>query len=198
MKRIVNLILVFVMISPLYADFKIMGGFDLAKFNNHPLNSFQSSYKIGFLGGFGFEKKITQDLLLEFNLFFMQKGSKALSNDPPYLKSKYSLNVVSIPVLLRYQFLYDNSPYIVAGIESSYVISHTNKVKGQEAIDMKGLTDKSDFGYIFGGGYQIKLEENLFFFIEARWHLGDRNLSMDVEGLVMNTNTIVIMVGIRS
>jgi len=150
MKRIVNLILIFVIISPLYADFKIMGGFDLAKFNNHPLNSFQSSYKIGFLGGFGFEKNITQDLLLEFNLFFMQKGSKALSNDPPYLKSKYSLNVVSIPVLLRYQFLYDNSPYVVAGIESSYILSHTNKVKGQEAIDMKDLTDKSDFGYIFG------------------------------------------------
>ena len=100
--------------------------------------------------------------------------------------------------MLRYQFLYDNSPYVVAGIESSYILSHTNKVKGQEAIDMKDLTDKSDFGYIFGGGYQIKLEENLFFFIEARWHLGDRNLAMDVEGLVMHTNTIVIMVGVRS
>jgi opacity protein-like surface antigen len=198
MKRFINFILIIVMTSPLYADFKIMAGINLSKYRNSHLNDFQSSSKIGFLAGIGFEKKITQTILLEFNLLYFQKGSKAESKDFPYLKSTYNLNVTSIPVLLRCQFLYGSSPYILAGLELSYIISHEKITEGQDAVDMKDLTDSSDFGYLFGCGYQIELEEDLFFFIEARYHLGDRNLSKNVAGLVIHTGTILILVGVRS
>ncbi|NQT81269.1 MAG: porin family protein [Candidatus Aminicenantes bacterium] len=198
MKRFISFVFIIVITSPLYADFKVMGGINLSKYNNHELNDFQSSHKLGFLGGIGFEKKITQNMLLEFDLLYFQKGSKAESNDSPYLKSTYNLNVTSIPVLLRYQFLYGSSPYILAGLEFSFINSHEKITEGQETINMKGMTDSSDFGYLFGCGYQIELEEDLFLFIEARWHLGDRNLSKDVVGLVIHTNTILILVGVRS
>jgi len=198
MKRFINFILIIVMTSPLYADFKIMGGINLSKYKNHPLNNFQSSYKTGFLAGIGFEKKITQNLLLEFDLLYFQKGSKAESKDFPYLKSKYNLNVFSIPVLLRYQFLYSTSPYILAGLELSFINSHEKKTEGQETIDMEDLTDPSDFGYLFGCGFQIELQEDLFFFIEARYHFGDKNLARSGSGLVIETNTILILVGVRS
>jgi len=199
MKRFINLILIIVITSPLYADFKVMAGINLSKYNNHELNDFQSSHKFGFLGGIGFEKKITQNLLLEFDLLYFQKGSKAESIDPPYFESKYDLDVTSIPILLRYQFLYGSSPYILAGFELSFINSHKKITEGQETIDIKGSTDSSDWGYLFGCGYQIELEEDLFLFIEARWHQGDRNISKDVVGLpIIHTNTILILVGVRS
>lgn len=197
-KRSIIFILIIVITSPLHADFKIMGGINLSKYKNHPLDDFQYSYKIGFLGGIGFEKKITQDLLLEFDLLYFQKGSKVESKDTPYLKSTYNLNVISFPVLLRYQLLYGTSPYILAGLELSSINSHEKKTEGQDAIDMKDVTDSSDFGYLFGCGYQIELEEDLFFFIEARYHFGDRNLARGGVKLRIITNTILILVGLRS
>jgi opacity protein-like surface antigen len=184
--------------SSLYADFKIMGGLNLSKYKNITGSDFQHSYKMGFLAGIGFEKKITQKILLEFDLLYFQKGSKTESNDFPYLKSEYKLNVISIPVLLRYQFLYDSSPYVLAGLELSFVISHEKKLEGQDLIDLEDTTDSTDFGYLFGCGYQIELQEDLFFFIEARYHFGDRNLAKNVIGLVIKTNVILIVVGLRS
>jgi len=89
-------------------------------------------------------------MLLEFDFLYFQKGSKTESNDFPYLKSEYILNVISIPVLLRYQFLYDSSPYVLAGLEISSVISHEKKLEGQDLIDLEDTTDSTDFGYLFG------------------------------------------------
>ncbi len=184
--------------SSLYADFKIMGGLNLSKYKNITGSDFQHSYKMGFLIGIGFEKKITQKILLEFDLLYFQKGSKTESNDFPYLKSEYELNVISIPVLLRYQFLYDSSPYVLAGLEVSSVISHEKRLEGQELIDIEDATDSTDFGYLFGCGYQIELQEDLFFFIEARYHFGDRNITKSGMGFAIQTNAILIVVGLRS
>ncbi|MCJ2514007.1 MAG: porin family protein [Candidatus Thermoplasmatota archaeon] len=198
MKKIIIFILIMMISSSLYADFKIMGGLNLSKYKNRTGSDFQHSYKMGFLAGIGFEKKITQKILLEFDLLYFQKGSKTESNDFPYLKSEYKLNVISIPVLLRYQFLYDSSPYVLAGLELSSVISHEKKLEGQDLIDLEDTTDSTDFGYLFGCGYQIELQEDLFFFIEARYHFGDRNITKNVIGFAIRTNVILIVVGLRS
>jgi len=199
MKKIIIFILIMMISSSLYADFKIMGGLNLSKYKNITGSDFQHSYKMGFLAGIGFEKKITQKILLEFDLLYFQKGSKTESNDFPYLKSEYKLNVISIPVLLRYQFLYDSSPYVLAGLELSSVISHEKKLEGQDLIDLEDTTDSTDFGYLFGCGYQIELQEDLFFFIEARYHFGDRNITKNgIGSVIIKTNAILIVVGLRS
>lgn len=198
MKKIIIFILIMMISSCLYADFKIMGGLNLSRYKNTTGSNFQHSYKMGFLVGVGFEKKITQKILLEFDLLYFQKGSKTESNDFPYSKSKYNLNVISIPVLLRNQFLYGSSPYVLAGLEVSLVISHEQKLEGQDAIDIEDATDSTDFGYLFGCGYQVELQEDLFFFIEARYHFGDRNLARNGIGLLIKTNAILIVVGLRS
>lgn len=199
MKKIIIFILIMMSSSSLYADFKIMGGLNFSKYKNITGSDFQHSYKMGFLAGIGFEKKITQKILLEFDLLYFQKGSKTESNDFPYLKSEYKLNVISIPVLLRYQFLYDSSPYVLAGLEVSSVISHEKKLEGQDLIGIEDATDSTDFGYLFGCGYQIELQEDLFFFIEARYHFGDRNITKNgIGSVIIKTNAILIVVGLRS
>ena len=198
MKKFIFFILIMMISSSLYADFKIMGGLNLSKYKNMTGSVFQHSYKMGFLAGIGFEKNITQKILLEFDLLYFQKGSKTESNDFPYLKSEYILNVISFPVLLRYQFLYNSSPYVLAGFEISSVISHEEKLEGQNSIDLEDTTDSSDFGYLFGFGYQIELQEDLFYFIEARYHFGDRNITNNRVDIIIKTNAILIIVGLKS
>lgn len=198
MKKIVMFILIFVSISSLYADFKVMGGINLSKYSKPNRENFHRSYKMGFMVGFGLEKNITQNMLLEFDLLFFQKGSKAKFDNFPYLKSKYYLNVISIPVLLRYQFLFGSSPFVLAGLELSYILSHKKNIEGQDSIDIKNETKKSDFGYLIGCGYQLELQEDLFFFIEARYHFGDRSLTNNILESPMKTYTILFLVGLRS
>lgn len=58
MKKIIIFVLIMMISSSLYADFKIMGGINLSKYENIIGSNFQHSYKRGFLVGIGFEKKI--------------------------------------------------------------------------------------------------------------------------------------------
>jgi hypothetical protein len=55
MKKIIIFILIMMISSSLYADFKIMGGLNLSKYKNITGSDFQYSYKRGFLVGIGFE-----------------------------------------------------------------------------------------------------------------------------------------------
>ena len=60
---------------------------------------------------------------------------------------------------------------------------------------MKGL----DYGLVFGGGYEIELEEELFLFFELRYNLGMKNLLTDpLEGQTRKTSGILFFIGIRS
>ena len=129
-------------------------------------------------------------------ILYMQKGSLDKSTDS---EKKHALNVISIPVLLRAKLWEDSSPYMAAGIEISNRLSYNLKEKEAEPIDMSGSVKGLDFGLVFGGGYEIKLEEELFLFFELRYHLGMRNLLIDAPGgQTQKSNSIVIFIGIRS
>lgn len=200
MKRFINFILFVVIICPLHADFKIMGGINFSNYNVLPkeANTYWN-YKMGFLGGIGFEKNITDKMHMEFDILFFQKGSNAEFSELPDIKWKYRLNVISFPLLLRNKFLDESSPYIVGGAEFSTILSHTAKFSGQEPTDLKESTSHFDFGLVFGCGYEIKLQEYLFFFIEGRYHYGLKNImSTSFEEQSKKTRSILIIVGIKS
>lgn len=187
-------------VSVLNADFKIMGGFNLSKYNVSPEeDSMNWGYKRGFLAGIGFEINFIQNIALEFDILYFQKGSKVDSVDLPDFKLKYSLSAISIPVLLRVKFLDGTSPYVLGGVEFSSILSHKIKFEGEEEVDLKESTKSINFGLAFGCGYEIEIQDYLFFFIEARYHLGRTNLiSNPVEEETMNPHAILIIVGVKS
>jgi len=199
MKKGLPVILLLVLTTTLYADFKIMGGFNLSKYGvSGGKDGLEWNYKSGFAGGIGFERNFGPLMLVEFNVMYFQKGSEALSAEDGSLL-KYNLSVVSIPLLFRSKLLYDSTPYAVAGVELSFITSHELKSGDQEPIDLKERTQSFDFGLVIGGGFELKLQERLFLFIEGRYHLGIRNIVNDpLDPQSRKTRAFLIILGFRS
>ncbi|MFQ5722409.1 MAG: porin family protein [Candidatus Aminicenantales bacterium] len=202
MKKFVSLIIIIAASSYLWADFKIMTGFDLSKYQVMPRGSnIHWKHKLGFLGGIGLEKNITEKILLELNIIFCQKGTIASQNlaEIGEVNWKYRLNVVSLPLLLRSQFKEASSPYLVGGFELASILSHTEKFSGQEPVDIKDNTVTFDLAFILGVGYQIQLQEDLFFFIEGRYSHGLKNIIISpLPEQIWKTRTFIILIGVRS
>lgn len=187
-------------VSALNADFKIMGGLNLSKYRVLPEEANMNwNYKRGFLAGIGFERTFYRNIFLEFDVLYFKKGSKIESVDLPNFKMKYNLNALSIPILLRVKLLDGTAPYILGGIEFSSILSHTVKSEGKEEVDIKQSTKSIDYGFVFGCGFELEIQEHLFFFIEARYNHGRRNIiSKPVKDESMKTNAILIVVGVKS
>ena len=127
MKKCLPAILLLVLTTTLHADFKIMGGFNLSKYTVSGDNGgLKWNYKSGFAAGIGFERSLNPLMLVEFNVMYFKKGSEAQSAEDGSLL-KYDLSVISVPLLFRSKLLYDSSPYAVAGVEFSFIISHELK-----------------------------------------------------------------------
>jgi len=199
MKKALPVILFFSLASMGYADFKIMGGFNLSKYRVSGGNEeLEWNNKPGFAAGLGFERNLNPLLLVEFNVLYFKKGSKVKSAADAS-QWTYNLNVVSVPVLFRSKFLYDSSPYVVAGVEFSFITSHQVKSGDLEPLDIKDRTQSFDFGLVFGGGFELKLQDRLFLFVEGRYQLGIRNIVNDPsDPQSRKTKALLILVGVRS
>jgi hypothetical protein len=195
-----RLLLWTVVIFPLYADFKIMGGMNISWYDVSPESAnIQWDYKRGFSAGIGLEKILNPFMLLELDILYFQKGSQAEYSDFQDSEAKYKLNVLSLPLLFRSKFLYNSSPYVVGGVEFSSILSHEFVTGGEEPVDLKNDTRSFDFGFVLGCGFEIKIEDRLFFFVEGRYHLGFRNIMANpfLEE-TKKTRAILILIGLRS
>lgn len=202
MKRSLFILLMFLCPALIHADFKIMGGVDLSRYRAlwEPDNV-QWRYRLGFFGGIGLEKKLSHNVLLEFDFLYFQKGSRFHKAGDPFLETNYRLNVLSVPILLRIRnrFVYGSSYFVVAGIELSSIFSHKADIGYLESVDLKEQTSFLDYGLVFGGGYEIELQEDLFFFVEGRYHIGLKNILIDPSGTESwKTQAVLIMIGVRS
>ena len=188
------------LVFPLYADFKVMGGMCVSKYDVSPESTnIQWDFKRGFSGGIGLERNLNPYMLLELDILYFQKGSQPASSDFADSEIKYMLNVISLPILFRNKFLYDSSPYVLGGVEFSSILSHKVIVKGKEPVDLKENTRSFDFGLVFGCGFEIKIEDRLFFFIEGRYHHGFRNIMVSpLEEETKRTRAILVLIGFRS
>jgi len=200
LKNCLRFVLFLSLVSLLQADFKIMIGANLSRYDVRPEEeNVQWDYKAGFLGGIGFERKLSPYMLLEWDIFYFQKGSRSIPSDASNSEARYILNVLSLPLLFRSKFFYDSSPYVFAGVEFSSIFSHEIQQKGQEPVDLREKTRRMDFGFVFGCGYEIKIEDHLFFFVESRYHFGSRNIiASTLEAESKRTRALVILIGFRS
>lgn len=180
--------------SSLYGDFKVLGGLNLSNYKGNENTIW--TYKMGFQGGIGIELDITYRTLFEVDILFFKKGSRT---GPSIREERHVLNTMSIPVLLRSKLFHGTSPYVVGGVEFAAIISNFMNQKEEEPVDLEGTLNGLDISAVFGGGFDMELREGLFMFIEARCHLGQRNLLvLPNEGLVRKTISLVFFIGIRS
>jgi len=193
-KKIVFLALLLLIGPSLYGDFKILGGLNLSNYSGNENTIW--TYKMGFQGGLGIEIDMTYRTLFEVDILFFKKGSRT---GPSIREERHVLNTVSFPVLLRSKLFHGTSPYVVGGVEFAGIISNIMNQKEEDPVDLEGTLKGLDISVVFGGGFEMELKEQLFLFIEARCHLGQRNLLvLPNEGLIRKTTAIVLFIGIRS
>jgi len=204
MKKFLFIFLSIFLASKAYTlEFKFMGGATLSKYTGWPGPCLieiyiegcnflcQKNYKPGFLVGGGFEFSFSKKMAFEIDWLYFQKGCKTKPCCPAAkgitVPIDDTLNVLSIPALLKIKFQPNSSPYVLSGGEFSIILSH--KMNGE---DITEHTQNFDYGLVLGGGFDIKLRE-FTFFIEGRYHLGLRNIMPSVR----ETKAIVLLLGFK-
>lgn len=200
MKRLFIILLNLILTAGLSADVKFLGGINLSKYNSSANGeNIQWNYRLGFLGGMGLEKKLTGSISLELDVLFFQKGSKAKYSDSPSLESLYNLNTVSLPLLIKVKISEGSSPYVLGGMEISSLLSHDLKRDEEEPVDLKEDTGSFDFGLVLGCGYELEIQEQLFIFLETRYHIGMKNIRINPSNeQSWKTQAILLILGVKS
>ncbi len=172
-----------IMSCSLFADFKIIAGFDLARYKTESLgNNLTWEHKFGLSGGIGFEENLSRRVIIEFDSLYIHRGSQAVSADDHSIY-KYCLNTISVPLLIKYKLFPHSSPYLLGGSEVFYPLSYKLKQPSNDSEeDLKDDINTINFGLITGCGFEIRLEEHLYFFLEIRYFYGITNIIKNPSG----------------
>ena len=212
MKKFLFIFLSLIFVSRLYAhEIKFMLGGNFSKYVISPevyYDSFWNDYtyeissKKGFLLGAGIEFNLARNISFEIDALYLQKGTKAHKSysllEIYVAPRKYTLHVISIPLLLNIKFLSGSSPYVLGGGEFSFILSHgyTSVLDGRtgDRISIKEFTQSFDYGLVIGGGFEVKMEATSFF-IEGRYYHGLRNVikgSIDWESTKITSVALIL------
>lgn len=216
MKKLVFIFFILALVSGVNAqEIKFMIGGSLSKYDIYPEVYFDSDrgdeyrYEIsntkGFLLGGGIEFTLARNISFEIDVLYLQKGTevhKVYSQIEIFVvPQKYTLQVISIPILLKIKFLRGTSPYILGGHEWSFILSHgfSSRFDGRigDFASIKGFTETLESSLVFGGGFEMK-EKSILFFIEGRYHYGLNNIIKgQLDWTTAKTRTIVLLVGFK-
>jgi hypothetical protein len=195
---------------------KVMAGMGLANMTydfegSSEIDKYKKS-KMGYLGGLGFE--MGSRIAFEIDLLYIQKGVVFKGEESGLnFDFKFYTDEISIPVLVKFNFMPGTTPFVVAGGEFAYVMSNKLKYKidipsipysesGTEDLtkdDFEGYTNRLDYGVVLGGGFELVTGAlNLIF--ELRYHYGLANLSgseISDDIKKINSSVIAFFAGIK-
>ena len=203
MKKLTLIFFCLIFVPRLYSqDFKFIGGINYSSYSIRPeiyidpFTRFEFNYEKsdtrGFCFGAGFEFSVSKNISIEIDELYLQKGCDIKFREAPDVKWNYTLNIFSIPVLLKIKPLSKPKVYILGGPEFSHILSH--KENGRSITEN---TKIFDFGIVLGGGFEIKMSNNSLF-IEARYHSGLTNIAKnDLRFESIKTNAIVLILAFK-
>jgi hypothetical protein len=203
MKKLILIFFCFIFVPRLYSqDLKFIGGINYSSYSIRPeiyidiFTHFEFNYEKsdarGFLFGAGFEFSISKNISIEIDELYLQKGCDIKFRESPDFRWNYTLNIFSIPVLLKIKPLSKPKVYILGGPEFSYILSH--KENGRSITEN---TKIFDFGIVLGGGFEIKMSNNSLF-IEGRYHTGLINIAKnDLRFESIKTNAILLILAFK-
>lgn len=139
--------------------------------------------RFSFFGGLGLEFTLSRNLELEFEALFKETGGQyrvdySLHGSYYY---EFQLKEISFPFLLKTHFWKKSRPYLLSGMDFSFILSHRCHLfyrpefseileKVMEA-DLKHLTRKTDLALVLGLGFEAAVNTRRVF-VEGRFELG--------------------------
>ncbi|MBN2184753.1 MAG: PorT family protein [Candidatus Krumholzibacteriota bacterium] len=194
MKRLViALALVALMSSSVFAEGMTLGfkgGLNLANLSGDDIEGMKM--KLCFGGGVFLNYQITESISLQPELLFVMKGAKV---DEDEVDAGFKASYIDIPVLAKFSVPMEGAfaPCFFAGPYIGFNMSAKMYFEDEE-IDFKDSVKSTDFGLVFGGGFDYDMGEGYLSF-DARYALGLTTLDdSDLEEDVKNTG-IMFMVG---
>jgi hypothetical protein len=227
MKRLVVLFLGCSLATAAYAEhFRLFGGPGFSRYDVKvsELNSyydvgFTKSPKAGIFIGGGIEGPLTKHLFIELNAIYFSKGchfdvfyfDEWNQETYPDREIGYGLSAISVPLLLKAKLMRESSPYILGGLECSYILAHKSEErrlnywstyppdKDLWDEDVIERTSRLDFGLVLGGGFEIKIQK-VFVFVEVRYLFGILNILTKERGYWLEsikTRSECVLIGIK-
>ena len=194
MKRlIIALALVALMSSTVFAEglsLGFKGGLNLANWTGDDID--ENKIKLCFGGGVFMNYPLTESISLQPELLFMMKGTKADDDD---IDAGYRMTYIDIPILAKFAVPTEGAftPCFFAGPFIALNLSAEMYMEDED-MDIKDDIKSTDFGLMFGGGFDYAMGEGYLTF-DARYALGLTDF-VDVEEDVNIKNTgIMFMVG---
>lgn len=126
-------------------------------------------------------------------LFYSRRGSRIEEGEN---RTVYKLDYLEAPLLLKMVPLSGPfSPFLLSGAYGSLLLKARSvmTVEGRSVSeDMKGYFKSSDYGLVFGGGFQL-LAGRILLLVESRYTVGLANIARDIgEGSVNNKGLTVL------
>lgn len=178
------LLLVFIMFGSGNAqkiNIGILGGINFAELNIKDDQGEKSSVSTrnAFGAGGVFEFQLAQNVYLQLQPMYLQKGGVLFQEPPDPEEIKFKMSFIEVPLFLKVQLGEQICPYIMGGPTVGYLLS--SKLESEIGGflfkgDLKHLTRKIDFGVGFGAGVSIPVGSSNVF-LDGRYTLGLTNLN---------------------
>ena len=193
MKRLViALALVALMSGTVFAEGMTLGfkgGLNLANWTGDDIDN--NKMKLCFGGGVFMNYQMTESMSLQPELLFMMKGTKADIDED----AGYKMTYIDIPVLAKFSVPMEGAfaPCFFAGPYIGFLMSADMYYEDEEE-SIKDDLKSTDFGLMFGGGFDYDMGEGYMTF-DVRYALGLTDfVDVDEDVNVKNTG-IMFLVG---
>lgn len=189
MKKVILVLFILALISGLNAQTtKFLAGINLSNYHSTDLDP-EPEGKLGFWAGAGLEWG-SESLIGELDILYFQKGAKA---EIEGVSTEYTLAEILVPLMVKYKFWPNTSPFIFGGIEAGYVISYKAK-DSSTTLDVKDNVKAWDYGFVGGVGIDLWVGD-IAITVEGRYHYGMADMGKG-EGFDFKTNSIALLLGI--
>ncbi len=202
------LLLAFLVSAASAQEIKFFGGASWARFRETPfvfpdLISYAMPYVAdnrATIFGAGLEIPLFRLVSLDICQQYLQKGTVNFDTQDGEITNfhNFKLNILSLPVCLKFKFFPGPSPYILAGGELSYVLRHNAYYWGQD-WNLTGSTHRFDIAATAGGGFEL-VRGKWKPFVEARYYWGLTNINRNIfyyfsDGI--HTRTLSVVGGVK-
>lgn len=144
---------------------KLLGGMSWGKYTSDWETG--NCFKPGYLFGLGIEGG-SGWLNYEVNILYFLKTNSYASRG-----WDYELGEISVPIMAKIKMLRRSTPFLLAGVEAAYILSHKQKSAfgNGPVYDMMDNTRRLDYGLVIGTGYDLDVG-GLTLEISGRYHHG--------------------------
>lgn len=163
----------------------VLGGINSADIKSN--SSQDKGTYIAPVFGFTTEFPVFHNLSVKVEPIYLKKGALLMEGEDPMEEPEAHLisSYLEVPVLFKYSFLEEFTPYILAGLNLGYQLNTEMDVTfpGLETtVEMKDVTENFEIGVSFGLGLEVPIN-SMYLFFDCRYNIGLTN--MQKTGTVM-------------